>query len=132
MTCAKFSWNWPGGCGEEDFLNLSMYFYNFRIISTWKRTFIWSKDALCEVWLKLAYWFWRRRGKCEKITTVCYNNDDDNDDHNNNEQRSNFDQKSSLGSGELKMLWPISLTLRSKFLRLYYNHECTRHILSWY
>ena len=27
-----------------------------------------SKDALCQVWLKLAQWFWRRRSKCEKLT----------------------------------------------------------------
>ena len=26
------------------------------------------KDALCQVWLKLAQWFWRRRLKCEKFT----------------------------------------------------------------
>ena len=28
------------------------------------------KDALCQVWLKLAQWFWRRRWKCEKLTTT--------------------------------------------------------------
>ena len=28
------------------------------------------KDALCQVWLKLGQWFWRRRWKCEKITTT--------------------------------------------------------------
>ena len=26
------------------------------------------KDVLCQVWLKLARWFWRRRWKCEKFT----------------------------------------------------------------
>ena len=26
------------------------------------------KDALCQVWLKLAQWFWRKRRKCEKFT----------------------------------------------------------------
>mgnify|MGYP003684193043 CR=1 FL=1 len=26
------------------------------------------KDALCQVWLKLTMWFWRRRWKCEKFT----------------------------------------------------------------
>ena len=26
------------------------------------------KDALCQVWLKLAKWFWNRRWKCEKLT----------------------------------------------------------------
>ena len=28
------------------------------------------KDALWQVWLKLAQWFWRRRWKCEKFTTT--------------------------------------------------------------
>ena len=28
------------------------------------------KDALCQVWLKLAQWFWRRWWKCEKFTTT--------------------------------------------------------------
>ena len=26
------------------------------------------RDTLCQVWLKLAQWFWRRRWKCEKFT----------------------------------------------------------------
>ena len=26
------------------------------------------KDALCQVYLKLAEWFWRRNWKCEKFT----------------------------------------------------------------
>ena len=28
------------------------------------------KDALYQVWLKLAHWFWRRKSKCEKFTTT--------------------------------------------------------------
>ena len=68
MLCAKFGWNWPSGSGEEDFLISSMYFHYFVIIPPWKRgpsfkqTWIPSaKDVLCQVWLKLAQWFWRRR-----------------------------------------------------------------------
>ena len=34
---AKFGWNWPSSSGEEHFLKLSMYFFNFVIISHWKR-----------------------------------------------------------------------------------------------
>ena len=26
------------------------------------------RDAMCQVWLKLAKWFWRRNRKCEKFT----------------------------------------------------------------
>ena len=33
MIYAKFGWNWPNGTGEEDFLNSTMYFRNFKIIS---------------------------------------------------------------------------------------------------
>ena len=44
MFCAKFSWNWPSGSGEEDFLISSMFFRYFVIISPWKRAwpFIWT------------------------------------------------------------------------------------------
>jgi hypothetical protein len=47
-----------------------VHFYSFAIISPWRRVipFIWKKlesplpkDDLCQVWLKLAQWFWRRR-----------------------------------------------------------------------
>ena len=47
-----------------------MYFHYFVNISPWKRagSFIWTnmnslltKDTLCQDWLKLAQWFWRRR-----------------------------------------------------------------------
>ena len=36
MLCAKSGRNWPTGSGEEDFLNLSMYFHYFVINSPWK------------------------------------------------------------------------------------------------
>ena len=36
------------------------------------------KDALCQVWLKLAVWFWRRRWKCEKFTTTTTTTTTDN------------------------------------------------------
>ena len=53
---------------EMIFSNLLMYFRYFVIFSPWKRAgpFIWiklnsPKDDLCQVWLKLAHWFCRRR-----------------------------------------------------------------------
>ena len=66
---AKFGWNWLRRSGEEAFLISSMYFHHFVIISLGKRGALYlnkiesplPKDALCQVWLKLAYWFWRRR-----------------------------------------------------------------------
>ena len=61
MLCAEFDWNWPSGSGEDFWTS---YFRDFVIISTGtlKRVwpFIWkfksssSKDALWQVWLKLA------------------------------------------------------------------------------
>ena len=58
MFSVKFSWNWPGGSGEEHFIILSMYFRYFVIISPWngRVPYIESqshKDALCQVLLKL-------------------------------------------------------------------------------
>ena len=71
MLCAKFGWKCPSGIGE-DFKKFSiMYFCYFSWISTLRRAwpFIWKKklessspkNALSQVWLKLAQWFWRRR-----------------------------------------------------------------------
>ena len=49
---------------------LTLYFRYFVIIFPWKRTcsFIWAnlefpfpKEALCQVWLKLAHWSWGER-----------------------------------------------------------------------
>ena len=79
MLCAKFGWNLPSGSREEDFLILSMYFRYFVIISPCKgvRPFYFNKlespllkNALCQVWLKLAQCFWRRRWKSEKFTAM--------------------------------------------------------------
>ena len=57
MSCAKFDWNLLSGSGGEMFSNSSLYFRNFVIISSWKRTgpFIWTwisltSICLCQVW----------------------------------------------------------------------------------
>ena len=44
MLCAKFSWNWPSGSGEEDVFISSMYWSYFEIISPWRRVgpFTWT------------------------------------------------------------------------------------------
>ena len=77
MLCAKFGWNWLSGSGEEDFLILSMffpYFCNYLPLEKGGALHLNKlespspKDALCQVWLNLAQWFWRRRWKCEKFT----------------------------------------------------------------
>ena len=77
MLCAKFGWNWFSGSGEDDFLILSMFFHYFcnylplekgGALHLNKLESPSPKDALCQVWLNLAQWFWRRRWKCEKFT----------------------------------------------------------------
>ena len=51
------------------------------------------KDVLCQVWLKLAQWFWRRRWKCEKFTDRQM---DGRTDGRTDRRRTTGDQKSSL------------------------------------
>jgi hypothetical protein len=59
----------PSGCGEEDFLKNLMVFFFFRYylplekadpLHLYKLDTPLPKDDLCQVWLKLAQWFWRR------------------------------------------------------------------------
>ena len=81
-----------------------MYFHYFLIISPWKcvaPSFNRSesplpKDALCQVWLKLSHWFWRRRRNVY----------DDNDN------RKIAIKKLTIAfcSGELKMITETSIS----------------------
>ena len=65
------------GSREEEFFNFIKHFHYF-VISPWKgwvlnlyklETHL-PKDALCQVWLKLTHWFWRRWWKSVKLTTT--------------------------------------------------------------
>ena len=66
MHCAKFGWNWLSGSGEEDlnFVSEFSLFCNYLPLEkggTLHLNKIESslpKDALCQVWLKLAMGFW--------------------------------------------------------------------------
>jgi hypothetical protein len=49
-----------------------------------------SKDDLCQVWLKLAQWFWRKSWKCKSLQT------DRQTDGQTERRRTTGDQKSSL------------------------------------
>ena len=75
MFCTKFGWNWPCGSGEEAFFH--QYIFTLVLLSLLgkqqgpyfnKLESPLPKDALYQVRLKLARWFWRRR-KYEKFTT---------------------------------------------------------------
>ena len=98
MVCAKFGWNWPSGSGEEDFLifvNVFSLFRNYlplekdRALRLNKFESPSPKDALCQIWLKLAQWFWRRRWNGEKFT-------DGRTDGQTDRRWTTGDQKSSL------------------------------------
>ena len=60
MLCDKFRWNWLGGSGKEDFRN---YFPLEKgvVLHMNKHESPLPNEALCQVWLKLARWFWKRR-----------------------------------------------------------------------
>jgi hypothetical protein len=70
MICTKFDWIWPSSSGEEDFFKIFSAFLLFRYYLPFKkgspldlnkRESPRPKDDLCQVWFKLAQWFWRRR-----------------------------------------------------------------------
>ena len=72
MHCAKFGLNWPSG-SEDNRFSLFLNYLSLekgRALHLNKLEFPSPKDALCQVWLKLTQWFWRRRWKCEKFTTM--------------------------------------------------------------
>ena len=64
MLCAKFGWN--GSVVLENFVNVFRYYWYLPLKKG--GAFNWNKlespshkNVLCQVWLKLALWFWRRR-----------------------------------------------------------------------
>ena len=69
MLCAKFGWNWPCDSCEHDFLVhqcISLFGFYLPLamgvaLDSKKHEFLSPKDALCQIWLKLALWFLRRR-----------------------------------------------------------------------
>ena len=67
MLCPKFGWNWPSGSGNDLFLNFinvfSLLYYYLQLeedvpghsfVRTESHS---SKEALYQVWLKMALWF---------------------------------------------------------------------------
>ena len=84
MLCSKFGWNWPGGSGEDqvcfvlglvkigpgfwrrflNILNIILYFRYYLPLERGMALYLNKleypppKDALCQVWLILAQWFW--------------------------------------------------------------------------
>ena len=71
MFCVKFGWNWLSSSVEEDFFK----FQHFCYFSLGKGhgSALPLRDALCQVWLKLAQLYHRIRWKCEKFTATMDN-----------------------------------------------------------
>ena len=83
MLCSKFGWKWPSDSGDEYFLNFVNVFSLFPnylplekvgAIHLNKLESPLHQDWLCQVWFKLAQWFWRRRWKCKKFMTTTTDN----------------------------------------------------------
>ena len=78
VLCVKFGWNWPIGSGEDFFYfaNVVSLFRNYLPLEKGGNHHLnkpeshLPKVALCQIWMKLAQWFWRRRWKCEKFKTT--------------------------------------------------------------
>ena len=75
IHCAQFDWNWPSRFWGEDFLKIMSMYFRYFVISYHlpleiNETLHLNKlkpplptDAFCQVWLKLAKWFWRKSFK---------------------------------------------------------------------
>ena len=81
MPCARFGWNWPSSFGE---VKIRQYIFVISLLFPLENGVALHlnkfespspKDALCQVWLKLAKWFCRRWWKCEKFTADRRTND---------------------------------------------------------
>ena len=71
MHCGRFGWNWSSGSWEEDFY-ICQCIFAISLLSVLYLNKLESpstKDALCQVWLKLVQGFFRWL-KCEKFTAT--------------------------------------------------------------
>ena len=94
-------WNWLSGCGEENFIILSMYFHYFELSPLGmggggahlkKLESPLPKGVLCQFWLKFPLGFWKRKMKMCKVY-----------DNNNNDDRQQTKLTWAFCSGELEM-----------------------------
>jgi hypothetical protein len=70
MIYSKFEWNWPAGSGEKKIKKIIPGFFSLSLLSppgegwspSFEQNWIFTspKDDLCQIWLKLVQWFWRR------------------------------------------------------------------------
>ena len=84
------------------------------------------KDALCQVWLKLAQCFWRKRWKCEKFTDTQTDRQTDRRTDRRTDRQTTDDRWSekltwAFSSGELKKLRIITKVWQF-FLRYLLNY----------
>jgi hypothetical protein len=78
INCTKFDWIWPSCFWTRRFkkkLSVFLLFCYYLPLGKGvslhlnKPEFPFPKDELCQVWLKLALWFWRRSRKCKSLQT---------------------------------------------------------------
>ena len=97
MLCAKFGWNRPSSSLKTIVNEFSAIpLKNDGVLCLNKLESPLHNDYLCQVWLKFAHWFLRKRQKCEKLTTATMTTTTDN------RQTSNRKLTCTFGSGELK------------------------------
>jgi hypothetical protein len=72
MICTKFHWKWRTGSREENFWNVLFRYYlplgKGVVLHLYNSECPLPKDELCQLWLKLAQWFWRRSWKSKSLT----------------------------------------------------------------
>jgi hypothetical protein len=74
--CTKFPWNWPSGSEKKKtFFKNSVYFHSYlpleRAVALHMNNFKSPipKNDLCQLWLQLVQWFWKRSRKCKSLQT---------------------------------------------------------------
>ena len=130
MLSIKFCWNWLSG-----FINFILVFSLIHYYLLLEKVMALHlnklespspKDALYQVWLKLAMWFWRRRQKCEKFTTTMKTTDNGQSELKIWLIKGGSKTGAPCGSPLLKKIlsWVVFANVDS-LIRLYFN--CIQH-----
>ena len=113
-TLSQFTWNWPNG--YRDFFMIAIFYYLFFLKGhAWPTWIPFTQDALWQVWLKLAKWFWRT-WQCVKFSDRCTDGLTDN-------KKSLLELLSQVSPRATSFTWetiPINLHIFVK-LWLYHN-----------
>jgi hypothetical protein len=137
IICTKFDWLWPAGFREEDFFKKFSVFLLFHYylplekaipLPLNKLELPLPKDDLCQVWLKLVQWFWRRGRKCKSLQTNRWTDRTDGRQDRQMDARQPEKLTWAFSSGELKNDW-ILLSWKYAHLLMIVKH-CTKFQVS--